>query len=190
MIVLIIVIVVLVIVIGYIIALFNGLVRLKNRAQEAWSDIDVQLKRRYDLIPNLVKTVKGYAAHEREVFEKVTEARANAISAKGVEEQQKAENMLTGALKSLFAVAENYPDLKASTNFLELQRELTDTEDKIEAARRFYNANVRDLNIRIEAFPSNIVASIFSYKKMTLFEMEESQAEEAKNAPDVNFDNK
>jgi LemA protein len=184
---LIIVVVVVLIVIGYIIALFNGLVRLKNRAKEAWSDIDVQLKRRYDLIPNLVKTVKGYAAHEREVFEKVTEARANAISAKGVEEQQKAENMLTGALKSLFAVAENYPDLKASQNFLELQQELTDTEDKIEAARRFYNANVRDLNIKIEAFPSNIVASIFGYKQMTLFEMEESQKESAKEAPDVDF---
>lgn len=181
------VIVVLAILIFYVIALFNGLVRLKNRSQEAWSDIDVQLKRRYDLIPNLVKTVKGYATHEREVFEKVTEARANAISAKGVEDQQKAENMLTGALKSLFAVAENYPDLKASANFLELQRELTDTEDKIEAARRFYNANVRDLNIRIEAFPSNIVASMFGYKQMNLFEMEESQAEKAKEAPDVEF---
>jgi len=173
--------------IGYVIGIFNSLVRLKNRTKEAWSDIDVQLKRRYDLIPNLVKTVKGYAAHEKEVFEKVTEARTNAISAKGVEDQQKAENMLTGALKSLFAVAENYPDLKASTNFLELQRELTDTEDKIEAARRFYNANVRDLNIKIESFPSNIVASIFGYKQMSLFEMDESQAQKAKEAPEVNF---
>lgn len=190
MIVWIIIIVVLLIIIGYIVGLFNGLVRLKNRSLEAWSDIDVQLKRRYDLIPNLVKTVKGYATHEREVFEKVTAARANAISAKGVVEQEKAENMLTGALKSLFAVAENYPDLKASTNFLELQRELTDTEDKIEAARRFYNANVRDLNIRIEAFPSNIVASIFSYKKMQLFEMELAEAEKAKQAPEVDFDKK
>lgn len=171
----------------YVIGIFNGLVRLKNRTKEAWSDIDVQLKRRYDLIPNLIKTVKGYATHEREVFEKVTETRANAISAKGVEDQQKAENMLTDALKSLFAVAENYPDLKASTNFLELQRELTDTEDKIEAARRFYNANVRDLNIKIESFPSNIVASIFGYKQIQLFEMEESQAEKAKEAPEVNL---
>ncbi|TSC90641.1 MAG: LemA protein [Candidatus Berkelbacteria bacterium Licking1014_96] len=171
----------------YVISIFNGLVRLKNRTKEAWSDIEVQLKRRYDLIPNLIKTVKGYASHEREVFEKVTETRANAISAQGVEDQQKAENMLTGALKSLFAVAENYPDLKASTNFLELQRELTDTEDKIEAARRFYNANVRDLNIKIESFPSNIVASMFGYKQMRLFEMEESQAEKAKEAPEINF---
>ena len=171
----------------YAVGIFNALVQLKNRTKEAWSDIDVQLKRRYDLIPNLIKTVKGYASHEREVFEKVTETRANAISAKGVEDQQKAENMLTGALKSLFAVAENYPDLKASTNFLELQRELIDTEDKIEAARRFYNANVRDLNIKIESFPSNIVASIFSYKQMQLFEMEESQAEKAKEAPEVDL---
>lgn len=171
----------------YVIGIFNSLVRLKNRTKEAWSDIDVQLKRRYDLIPNLIKTVKGYAAHEKEVFEKVTETRANAISAKGVEDQQKAENMLTDALKSLFAVAENYPDLKASTNFLELQRELTDTEDKIEAARRFYNANVRDLNIKIESFPSSIVASIFGYKQMELFEIEESQAEKAKEAPEVEF---
>ena len=171
----------------YVIGIFNGLVRLKNRTKEAWSDIDVQLKRRYDLIPNLIKTVQGYAAHEKEVFEKVTETRANAISAKGVEDQQKAENMLTGALKSLFAVAENYPDLKASTNFLELQRELTDTEDKIEAARRFYNANVRDLNIKIESFPSNIVASMFGYKQMELFEIEESQKEKAKEAPEVDL---
>src|SRR3989344_4425599 len=172
----------------WLIVVYNGLIRAKFRVQEAWSDIEVQLKRRYDLIPNLIKTVKGYASHEREVFEKVTETRANAISAKGVEDQQKAENMLTGALKSLFAVAENYPDLKASTNFLELQRELIDTEDKIEAARRFYNANVRDLNIKIESFPSNIVASIFSYKQMELFEMEESQAEKAKEAPNVDFE--
>lgn len=180
-------IVVAVVLILYVIGIFNGLVRLKNRTKEAWSDIDVQLKRRYDLIPNLIKTVKGYATHEREVFEKVTETRANAISAKGVEDQQKAENMLTDALKSLFAVAENYPDLKASTNFLELQRELTDTEDKIEAARRFYNANVRDLNIKIESFPSNMVASMFGYKQMQLFEMEESQAEKAKEAPEVDL---
>lgn len=179
--------VVAVVLIIYVIGIFNGLVRLKNRTKEAWSDIDVQLKRRYDLIPNLIKTVQGYAAHEKEVFEKVTETRANAISAKGVKNQQKAENMLTGALKSLFAVAENYPDLKASTNFLELQRELTDTEDKIEAARRFYNANVRDLNIKIESFPSNIVASIFGYKQMQLFEIEESQKTKAKEAPSVNL---
>ncbi len=179
--------IIVVILVIYVIGIFNSLVRLKNRTKEAWSDIDVQLKRRYDLIPNLVKTVKGYASHEREVFEKVTEARANAISAQGVEDQQKAENMLTGALKSLFAVAENYPDLKASTNFLELQRELTDTEDKIEAARRFYNANVRDLNIKIESFPSNIVASMFGYKQMQLFEMDLAEGESGKKAPEVDF---
>jgi len=185
---LIIVIVLVLIIVGYVVGIFNSLVRLRVRSEEAWSDIDVQLKRRYDLIPNLVKTVKGYAKHERKVFEKVTEARANAIKAQGVGEQEKAENMLTGALKSLFAVAENYPDLKASTNFLELQRELTDTENKIEAARRFYNANVRDLNIRIEGFPSNVVAGMFGFKKKQLFEIEESQKEAAKKAPDVDFE--
>ena len=130
--------------------MYNGLVKLKNRAKEAWSDIDVQLKRRHDLIPNLVETVKGYATHEKEVFQKVTEARANAINAQNPKAQGEAENMLSGALKSLFAVSENYPELKASQNFLELQRDLRDTEDKIQAARRFYNGNVRDLNIKIE----------------------------------------
>ena len=157
---------------------YNSLVKIKNRAKEAWSDIDVQLKRRYNLIPNLVETVKGYAVHEREVFEKVTEARSRAMGAQSVEEKAKAENMLTNTLKSLFAVSENYPDLKASVNFLELQRELRDTEDKIQAARRFYNGNVRDLNIKREAFPSNIVASIFNFKKMDLFELEEAGARE------------
>jgi LemA protein len=157
---------------------YNSLVKIKNRAKEAWSDIDVQLKRRYNLIPNLVETVKGYAAHEKEVFEKVTEARSRAMGAQSVEEKAKAENMLTNTLKSLFAVSENYPDLKASVNFLELQRELTDTEDKIQAARRFYNGNVRDLNIKREAFPSNIVASIFNFKRMELFELEEAGARE------------
>jgi len=153
---------------------YNRLVTLKNRAKEAWADIDVQLKRRYDLIPNLVETVKGYAAHEREVFEKVTEARARAISAEkegDVRKIAEAENFLASTLKTLFAVAENYPDLKASQNFLELQRELRDTEDKIMYARRFYNANVRDLNIAIESFPTNIIASIFGFKKMDLFEI-------------------
>src|SRR3990167_3680597 len=149
---------------------YNGLVKLKNRAKEAWSDISVQLKRRYDLIPNLVQTVKGYATHERELFEKVTRARASAMSAQGVKEKAGAENMLSDTLKSLFAVAENYPDLKASANFLELQRELTDTEDKIQASRRFYNTNVRDLNIKIESFPTNMMASMFGFKQMELFE--------------------
>jgi len=154
----------------WIIAMYNGLVVLKNRAKEAWSDIDVQLKRRYDLIPNLVETVKGYAAHERELFEKVTLARAAAMGAHGIKEKAGAENMLSETLKSLFAVSENYPDLKASTNFLELQRELTDTEDKVQAARRFYNTNVRDLNIKIESFPDNTIAGIFGFKQMELFE--------------------
>ena len=161
---------------------YNGLVKLKNRSKEAWSDIDVQLKRRYNLIPNLIETVKGYAAHEKEVFEKVTQARSMAMSAKNMEERANAENMLTDTLKSLFAVSENYPDLKASQNFLELQNELRDTEDKIQAARRFYNANVRDLNIKIEAFPSNIVARMFNFKKMELFELEEPADREAPKA--------
>jgi len=159
---------------------YNGLVRLKNRAKEAWSDISVQLKRRYDLIPNLVQTVKGYATHERELFEKVTRARASAMSAQGVKEKAGAENMLSDTLKSLFAVAENYPDLKASANFLELQRELTDTEDKIQASRRFYNTNVRDLNIKIESFPTNMMASMFGFKQMELFEAEDSEKEPVK----------
>ena len=156
----------------WVIASFNGLVTLKNRAKEAWADIDVQLKRRYDLIPNLVQTVKGYATHEKELFEKVTQARANAMSAQGVAQKAGAENMLSQTLKSLFAVSENYPDLKASQNFLELQRELTDTEDKIQAARRFYNTNVRDLSIKIESFPDNVIANIFNFKQMELFQAE------------------
>ena len=153
----------------WIIAAFNGLVILKNRAKEAWADIDVQLKRRYDLIPNLVEAVKGYATHERELFEKVTEARASAMNATGLQAKDNAENALSGTLKSLFAVAENYPELKASQNFLALQNELTDTEDKIQAARRFYNTNVRDLNIKIQSFPANLIASSFGFKPMDLF---------------------
>ena len=165
-----IILIVVVVAIIWVIAMFNGLVTLKNRAKEAWADIDVQLKRRYDLIPNLVETVKGYATHERELFEKVTQARANAMSAQGVKDKAGAENMLSDTLKSLFAVSENYPDLKASTNFLELQKELTDTEDKIQAARRFYNTNVRDLNIKIESFPENLIAGSFGFKQMELFQ--------------------
>jgi len=163
---------------------YNRLIILKNRAKEAWSDIDVQLKRRYNLIPNLVETVKGYASHEKGVFEKVTEARSQAMGAKTIKEHSEAENMLSNTLKSLFAVAENYPDLKASTNFLELQRELRDTEDKIQAARRFYNTNVRDLNIRIESFPANIVANIFRFARMDFFEVKETAVREV---PKVNF---
>ena len=159
----------------WVIGVFNSLVVLKNRAKEAWSDIDVQLKRRYDLIPNLVETVKGYATHERELFEKVTQARASAMGAKGVHDKAEAENMLSSTLKSLFAVSENYPELKASTNFLELQRELSDTENKIQAARRFYNTNVRDLNIKIEVFPANLVANSMGFKQMELFEAGENE---------------
>ncbi len=162
----------------WVVLIFNGLVRKRYRAKEAWSDIDVQLKRRYNLIPNLIETVKGYAAHEREVLEKVTEARTRAMGVQSVEEHGKSENMLTGALKTLFAVSENYPQLKASENFLELQRELSDTENKIQAARRFYNTNVRDLNIKVDSFPSNIVAKIFNFKKMEFFELEEEAARE------------
>ena len=166
------------IIVGWFIAAYNGFIRLINRAKEAWADIDVQLKRRYDLIPNLVETVKGYAAHERELFEKVTEARTRAMGAQSVKEHAESENMLTGALKSLFAVSENYPQLKANENFLELQRELSDTENKIQAARRFYNTNVRDLNIKIDSFPANIIARLFNFKKMDFFEIEEEAARE------------
>lgn len=169
--------IIVVIIIVWLIAVFNRLVTLKNRTKEAWSDIDVQLKRRHDLIPNLVETVKGYAAHEKEVFEKVTEARAKAISAQTLTEKGQAENMLSGALKSLFAVAESYPELKASQNFLELQRELTDTEDKIQAARRFYNGNVRDLNTQIETFPTNAIAGMFGFQKVEFFEIGEAERE-------------
>lgn len=161
----------------FFIATYNSFISLINRSKEAWSDIDIQLKRRYDLIPNLVETVKGYATHERELLEKVAEARSRAMQAQGLKEKGEAENVLSGTLKSLFAVSENYPDLKASTNFLELQRELTDTEDKIQAARRFYNGNVRDLNIKVESFPSNVIASMFNFKKMDLFEIENAEKE-------------
>jgi len=157
---------------------YNRLITFFNRAKEAWSDINVQLKRRYDLIPNLVETVKGYAGHERELFEKVTEARTRAMGAKTIQEHSEAENVLSSTLKTLFAVSENYPQLKASENFLELQRELRDTEDKIQAARRFYNGQVRDLNIKIEVFPAKIIASLFSFKKMDFFEIEEAAARE------------
>lgn len=160
----------------WLIVIFNGLVVLRNRAKEAWSDINVQLKRRYDLIPNLVETVKGYAKHEKGLFENVTKARTAALGAKGPAEQAKAENMLSGALKTLFAVSENYPQLRASENFQKLQDELTDTENKIESSRRFYNGNVRDLNIKIESFPSNIIAGMFGFKQMELFELEEVEA--------------
>jgi len=175
---------IIVLIILWLIWTFNRLITLRTRTKEAWADIDVQLKRRYNLIPNLVETVKGYAAHEKEVFQKVTEARTKAMAASTVEEKAKAENFLSSTLKSLFAVVENYPELKASQNFLELQRELRDTEDKIQAARRFYNTNVRDLNIKIEVFPANLVAKKFGFKKMEFFEIEEAAAREV---PKVKF---
>ncbi len=168
----------------WVVSIYNGLIKLKNRTDEAWSDIDVQLKRRYNLIPNLVETVKGYAKHERELFEKVTEARTSAMSAKTVKEQGESENMLAGTLKSLFAVAENYPDLKANENFLELQRELSDTENKIQASRRFYNGNVRDFNIKIQVFPNNLIAEMLKFGKRDFFEIEE---EAARKPVDVKF---
>jgi LemA protein len=162
------------------IAIYNGLIRLKNRVDEAWSDIDVQLKRRYDLIPNLVSTVKGYATHEKEVFEKVTEARTRAMGAGTTADKAAAENMLSQTLKSLFAVAEAYPDLKANQNFLELQRELTDTEDKIQASRRFYNGNVRDFNTKIQVFPNNIFAGMLGFTAREFFEAGEGEKEAVK----------
>lgn len=168
------------------IAAYNRFVRLVMRSKEAWADIDVQLKRRYDLIPNLVETVKGYATHEREAFENVTQARARAMDAGSVEAKGQAENMLSGALKSLFAVAEAYPDLKANTNFLELQRQLTDTEDKIQAARRFYNGNVRDLNTSIQSFPGNVIASMFRFEPREFFELGDADAA-AKEPVKVSF---
>lgn len=163
-----------------IIAMYNGLITLKNRVDEAWSDISVQLKRRYDLIPNLISTVKGYAAHEKEVFEKVTQARTQAMNAGTTAEKAEAENILSGTLKSLFAVSENYPELKANQNFLELQRELTDTEDKIMASRRFYNGNVRDFNTKLQVFPTNMIAGMLKFSAREFFEMDEKEKENVK----------
>lgn len=172
------IIIIVAVIILWIVSVFNRLVTLRNRAKEAFSDIDVQLKRRHDLIPNLVETVRGYAAHEREVFEKVTEARTRAMGATTLKEKGEAENILSGTLKTLFAVSENYPQLRASENFQKLQDELTDTEDKIQAARRFYNTNVRDLNIKIETFPANTIASIFRFKPMEFFGVEDASEKE------------
>ena len=166
-----------------VISIYNGLIRLKIRTEESWSDIDVQLKRRHDLIPNLIETVKGYAQHEKYVFEKVTLARSQAMQAQSIHDKAQAENFLSDTLKSLFAVSENYPDLKASQNFLKLQDELADTENKVQASRRFYNGNARDLNIKIDIFPSNIVARILNFTKREFFQAEE----EAKAVPQVKF---
>jgi LemA protein len=159
-------------------AMYNRFVSLVNRTKEAWSDIEVQLKRRYDLIPNIVETVKGYAAHESSAFENVTKARSAAMGAQTPAEHGKAENMLTGALKSLFAVSEAYPDLKANQNFLHLQQELSDTENKIQAARRFYNGNVRDLNTGIESFPGNVIAGMFGFKAQEFFDIPDNAPEQ------------
>jgi LemA protein len=173
----IIVVIVIVLIIVVAAALYNGLVRLNQQAEEAWSDITVQLKRRYDLIPNLVNTVKGYAAHESGVFEKVTEARSQALGAQGVAETAKAENQFQQTMKSLFAVAEAYPDLKASQNFQELQAELTDTEDKIQASRRFYNGVVREFNTKRKTFPTNLFATMLGFKAdKVYFELDDAQA--------------
>lgn len=181
------VIAIVVVIILAVVVLYNTLVRMKVRVDEAWSDITVQLKRRADLIPNLVTTVKGYAKHERGVFQEVTKARSAVVNAQGVKEAADAENMLTGALKSLFAVAENYPDLKANENFKQLQDELVDTEDKIQAARRFYNGSVRDLNIKVKTVPYNIIAGMFGFKEREFFEVEEAEAEAIAKPTDVSF---
>jgi LemA protein len=182
----IVVVVVLLLIIGA--AMYNGLVRLNQQAGEAFSDITVQLKRRYDLIPNLVNTVKGYASHEKTVFEDVTKARAQALSASGVAETAKADNQFQQTMKSLFAVAEAYPDLKASQNFQELQAELTDTEDKIQASRRFYNGVVRDFNTKRKTFPTNIFAGMLGFKQdKEFYEVDEAQAAQVAEPVDVKF---
>ncbi|MBI5134837.1 LemA family protein [Candidatus Uhrbacteria bacterium] len=167
----------------WMVGMYNGLVRARMQVKEAWSDIDVQLKRRYDLIPNLVETVKGYAAHEKETLERVIQARNSAMQVhdkKGAtpEDMAQSENMLTGALKSIFALSEAYPDLKANTNFLKLQDELSDTENKIQAARRFYNGNVRDYNTAIQTFPTNTMAGMFGFSEEKFFEIEDAKQRE------------
>ena len=167
-----------VIIVFWLIGVYNGLVKLNNKTKEAWSDIDVQLKRRHDLIPNLVETVKGYAKHEAGTFEKVTQARANALAAQTPGQKAEAENALAGTLKSLFAVAENYPELKASENFSKLQSELSETEDKIQAARRYYNGNVRDFNTKIETFPNNTVAGMLKFEKYEYYEVASAKERE------------
>ena len=179
--------VIVVVAVVFIMATYNNLIKLRTRVEEAWSDIGVQLKYRADLIPNLVNTVKGYASHEDSVFSKVTEARASVMSASGPAQTAQAENQMQSALKSLFAIAENYPELKANTNFLDLQQKLTDTEEKIQGSRRFYNAGVRDLNTKIQTFPANIVASVFKFGQKEFFEVENRA--EIENAPKVDFKN-
>lgn len=171
-----IVLIIVAIVVLWLVFSYNGFIRLVNQAKEAWADINVQLKRRYDLIPNLVETVKGYAAHESSAFENVTKARAAAMGATGTADKAQAENQLSGTLKTLFAVSEAYPDLKANQNFLQLQKELSDTEDKIQASRRFYNTTVMALNTALQSFPGNLIASSFAFKPMDLFELSAADA--------------
>ncbi len=186
--VLIIIIVVIVLLIIIAVIMYNGLVTLNQRVEEAWSDITVQLKRRYDLIPNLVSTVKGYAAHEKTVFEDVTKARTQAINANGVKETSQAENQFQQTMKSLFAVAENYPDLKASQNFQELQDELTDTEDKIQASRRFYNNEVKDFNTKRQTFPTRLFAKMLHFDKdKEYFELDEASSQAVSEPVNVSF---
>jgi LemA protein len=170
-----------------IVFIYNSLVRSKVRTDEAWSDITVQLKRRYDLIPNLVNTVQGYAKHEKSVFENVTKARTEGLGAHTVGEAAKADNMFSDALKSLFAVAENYPDLKANQGFQQLQAELVDTEDKIQAARRFYNGAARDLNIKIQSFPTNLFAGVMGFKIREFFDVDANQSQAVKEPVKVDF---
>jgi len=167
-----------------VVSIYNGLVRLRNTSEQAWSDIDVQLKRRYDLIPNLIETVKGYAAHEKETLEKVVQARSMAMGENSPEKKAESENFLQSTLKSLFALSENYPDLKANQNFLDFQNELSEIEEKIQLARRYYNAVVRDLNTRVESVPSNIIANMFGFIKKEYFELDST---EEKQVPDVSF---
>lgn len=178
---------VIVVIAFWLIATYNGLIKSRNQVDEAWSDIDVQLKRRYDLIPNLIETVKGYASHEKELFENVTKARANAMQAEQSGDPQKmgmAESMLGQAMMSLMAVAENYPDLKANQNFAKLQDELTDTENKVQASRRFYNGNVRDFNTKLQVFPTNLIGNMLGFKDYDFFEIENPAEREV---PQVNF---
>ena len=174
---------VVVIVVLWVVFSYNAFIRLRNQVKNAWAQIDVQLKRRTDLIPNLIETVKGYAKHEKEVLENVTNARASMMNAQGPKESAQADNMLTGALKSLFAVSENYPDLKASQNFMQLQEELVGTENKVAASRQFYNDSVMDYNTKRETFPVNIIANTFNFKEEDLFEI----SEEEKIVPKVSF---
>lgn len=177
--------IILIVLVGYFVMSYNGFIRGKNRVAEAWADIEVQLKRRYDLIPNLVNTVKGYSTHEASTFEKVTEARTMAMQATTPAATAQAENMLSGALKSLFAVSEAYPELKANTNFLALQTELSDTENKIQASRRFYNGNVRDYNTSLQSFPGNVIAGMFHFKSADLFDLADNDA--AQSPVEVKF---